>query len=105
MPCPSTHPGSRRAFACLITAGLLMTTLGLSAPKPAGASESHCYSIQDSDRKNICLAMAKRQESYCYSVRNSDDKNVCLAQVKQQRSYCYSVRSNDLKNQCLAMVR
>lgn len=105
MPRPSTQPWSRRVPACLITAGLLMTTLSLSAPKQAGASESHCYSIQDSDRKNICLAMAKRQESYCYSVRNSDDKNVCLAQVKQQRSYCYSVRSNDVKNQCLAMVR
>ena len=105
MPRPSTQPWPRRVPACLIAAGLLMTTLGLSAPKPVQANESHCYSIQDSDRKNICLAMAKRQESYCYSVRDSDDKNVCLAQVKQQRSYCYSVRSNDLKNQCLAMVR
>ncbi len=91
----------RRPVA-VIASGLMV--LSLSA-LPASASESHCYSIQDSDRKNICLAMAKRQESYCYSVRDSDDKNVCLAQVKQQRSYCYSVRNSDLKNQCLAMVR
>ena len=69
------------------------------------ASESHCYSIRDNDRKNVCLATAKQQASYCYSVQDADTKNVCLAQVKGQRSNCYSVRNADLKNQCLALVR
>lgn len=87
-----------------LTVGLVLGMMGL-APRTALASESHCYSIRDADRKNVCLAMAKQQASYCYSVRDADDKNLCLAQVKSQRSYCYSIRTADQKNQCLAMVR
>ena len=79
--------------------------LSLLLPVVSVASETHCYSIRDNDRKNVCLATAKNQPSYCYSVQDSDTKNVCLAQVKDQRSYCYSVRNADLKNQCLALVR
>ena len=69
------------------------------------ANESHCYSIQNADTKNSCLALAKHQESYCYSIRESDAKNLCLAQIKNQKSYCYSIKSNDTKNQCLALVK
>ncbi|MEN9416421.1 MAG: hypothetical protein RI988_41 [Pseudomonadota bacterium] len=69
------------------------------------ANESSCYAIRDGDRKNMCLAQAKRQDSYCYAIRNADDKHMCLALVKQRRSECYSIRSSDLKNQCLAQVR
>ena len=52
------------------------------------ANESNCYSIQNQDSKNYCLATVKRQESYCYSIREQDSKNLCLAQVKNQKSYC-----------------
>lgn len=69
------------------------------------ANESNCYSIQNQDSKNYCLATVKQQESYCYSIREQDSKNLCLAQVKNQKSYCYSIRSQDIKNQCLAIVR
>jgi hypothetical protein len=69
------------------------------------ANPSNCYSIQNQDRKNYCLATAKNQKSYCYSIREQDTKNFCLAQVGNQRSYCYSIRSQDVKNQCLAMMR
>ncbi len=69
------------------------------------ANESYCYSIQNSDRKNFCLGVVKRQESYCYSIQDSDTKNMCLAQVKNQSSYCYSISSSDSKNFCLATIK
>ena len=69
------------------------------------ANESHCYSIQNADTKNSCLALAKHQDSYCYSIRESDAKNLCLAQIKNQKSYCYSIKSSDTKNQCLGLVK
>ena len=88
-------------FYVLIAIGvaLLLTT------SKVHANESHCYSIQNSDAKNSCLALAKHQDSYCYSIRESDSKNLCLAQIKNQKSYCYSIKSSDTKNQCLALVK
>ena len=88
-------------FYVLIAIGVALL---LTTPK-VQANESHCYSIQNADTKNSCLALAKHQESYCYSIRESDAKNLCLAQIKNQKSYCYSIKSNDTKNQCLALVR
>jgi hypothetical protein len=81
---------------------LIWFALGTSC---AFADASNCYSINNPDRKNYCLAMSKNQDSYCYSIRESDIKNMCLAQVKNQKSYCYSITSNDTKNQCLGLVR
>ena len=82
----------------------ISVALLLNTPK-VHANESHCYSIQNSDTKNSCLALAKHQESYCYSIHESDAKNLCLAQIKNQKSYCYSIKSSDSKNQCLALVK
>jgi len=73
--------------------------------KPSFANSSNCYSIQNTDQKNYCLAIANNQKSYCYSIQDNDRKNFCLAQLNNQKSYCYSIRSNDAKNQCLAQVR
>jgi len=69
------------------------------------ADSSNCYSIQNQDQKNYCLAISKNQDSYCYSIRENDSKNFCLAQIKNQKSYCYTIRANDMKNQCLGLVR
>ena len=88
-------------FYVLIAIGVVLL---FTTPK-VHANDSHCYSIQNSDTKNSCLALAKHQESYCYSIHESDAKNLCLAQIKNQKSYCYSIKSNDTKNQCLALVR
>lgn len=69
------------------------------------ANPSNCYSIQNQDKKNYCLAAAKNEKSYCYSIHENDTRNMCLAQLMNQKSYCYSINSNDTKNQCLAVVR
>jgi len=71
----------------------------------AWANSTACFSIKDLDRKNVCLAMSKKQNSYCYSVKEPDAKNVCLANVMQQHSYCYSIKVHDMKQQCLAQVK
>jgi hypothetical protein len=88
-------------FYVLIAIGVALL---LTTPK-VHANDSHCYSIQNADSKNTCLAFAKRQDSYCYSVQESDSKNRCLALVKNQDSYCYSVQNADMKNHCLALVK
>jgi len=88
-------------FYVLIAIGIALL---LTTPR-VHANESHCYSIQNSDAKHSCLALAKHQESYCYSIQESDAKNLCLAQIKTQKSYCYSIKLNDTKNQCLALVK
>ena len=71
----------------------------------AVANPSHCYSIQNQDSKNLCLALVNKQKSNCYSIGSSDLKNMCLAHVGEQRSNCYSIQSSDMKNLCLALVR
>jgi|LauGreDrversion4_2_1035121.scaffolds.fasta_scaffold162000_2 hypothetical protein len=78
---------------------LLSTTAVFASPA------SYCYSIQNQDSKNLCLALVKKEKSNCYSIGSSDLKNMCLAQVGEQRSNCYSIQSFDMKNLCLAMVR
>ena len=88
-------------FYVLIAIGIAL----LQTTPRVHANDSHCYSIQNADAKNSCLALVKNQDSYCYSIRESDAKNLCLAQIKNQKSYCYSIKSSDTKNQCLALVK
>ena len=83
---------------------LVMGFLTLWCLSGVYASSVSCFSIHDPDKKNVCLAMSKKQNSYCYSVKDADTKNMCLANVMAQRSYCYSIKANDMKQQCLAQV-
>ena len=87
----------RHVISIILFAGLL--------PTLSHANPSHCYSIQNQDSKNLCLAVVNKQKSYCYSIGSSDLKNMCIAQVGEQRSNCYSIQSSDMKNLCLALVR
>ncbi len=79
--------------------------VGLMLLGLASIAYANCYSINNPDSKNYCLAQTKQQPSYCYSIYEQDTKNDCLAQIKKQRSYCYSIRNQDLKNRCLALVQ
>jgi hypothetical protein len=71
----------------------------------AWSSDTSCYSIHKPDRKNVCLALSKKQNSYCHAVKDADTKNMCLANVMHQQSYCHAIREHDLKQQCLAQVK
>ena len=77
-----------------ITLGLITTTL-------VNAAGDQCYSINNQDSKNHCLATAKNDANYCYSISNQDKKNMCLAVVKRDKNYCYSISNQDQKNMCL----
>lgn len=71
----------------------------------AWGSDTSCFSIHHPDRKNVCLAMSKKQNSYCHAVKDTDTKNMCLANVMHQQSYCHAIREHDMKQQCLAQVK
>lgn len=90
-----------RLFPGLSAAALLALGVTLS-PSMAQADAAQCYSIQNRDKQNYCLATAKGQPSYCYSIQDRDFQNFCLAQVKGQKSYCYSIQDRDAQKQCLA---
>ena len=83
----------------------LIIFIAFSMPEFVFADVTSCYSIQDQDRKNLCLALGLKQPSFCYSIKANDDKSFCLAQVHNQRTYCYSITFNDLKNQCLGLIK
>ena len=86
----------------MIKIWLMLSFLYCSA---AWGNDASCYSIQHPDRKNVCLAMSKKQNAYCYAVKDADTKNMCLANVMHQQSYCYAIRENDMKQQCLSQVK
>lgn len=69
----------------------------------ASFANSNCYSIQNRDQQNYCLAISKSNKSNCYSIQNRDLQNFCLAQVGGNKSNCYSIENRDYQNQCLAM--
>ena len=71
----------------------------------AHANENNCKSIQDSDKKNYCLATETKQRSFCYTIADSDLKNMCMAQLKQQKNYCYKIFSDEIQKECLKSVK
>ena len=82
-------------FLAIIIAFLITTS-------PSHAAGDQCYSINNPDAKNFCLATARNEANYCYSISNQDQKNMCLAVVRREKNYCYSISSQDQKNMCLA---
>lgn len=85
---------------------IILSLVVLSASSLSFADSSYCYSINDQNQKNYCLAQAKNDSSYCYSISNQDKKNMCLALAKNDSSYCYSIyKDQNMKNSCLGQVK
>ncbi len=63
-----------------------------------------CWQIQNSDRKNFCLARVKQDNSYCWQINDDSIKNYCLALLKNDASYCWQIDNNDIKHECLALI-
>jgi len=40
---------------------------------------SECFSIQDADQRNACLASSKNDKSYCFKIQSDDLQKDCLA--------------------------
>lgn len=66
--------------------------------------DSNCYSVKNSDIKNLCLANSGQgYETSCYGIDDPDLKNLCLAKAfPEYKSSCYSIENEDIKNTCLA---
>ena len=81
---------------------LLAAAVPLLVSLAARADSSHCYNIQDADKRAFCLGSTEKKTSYCYNIRDQDWRNYCLTLADGQRSNCYNIKAQDLKNQCLA---
>lgn len=55
-------------------AAMLIT--GAVAWMPAALS-SECFSIQDADHRNVCLAAANKDKSYCFKIQNVELREGC----------------------------
>lgn len=66
--------------------------------------DTNCYSVDDPDLKNLCLANSGQgYETNCYSIQNGDIKNLCLAMSEPDYyTNCYSIDDEDIENTCLA---
>lgn len=105
---------------------LLLVFMAPAVVPTAWASE--CFSIQDSDLRNSCLASTKKDKSYCFKIRDADMREGCLAplqgetygcfkiqvadtraaclgETKEDSSYCFKIPAGDERNVCLARVK
>lgn len=88
----------------------LTLALGLAVPAllPAGTAQaedaSQCGFIKNLDRRNYCMARAKRESSYCGFIKDLDTRNFCMAEVRGDSSYCGFIKDLDRRNECRAML-
>lgn len=52
------------------------------------------------DQDNLGRALKTGKDVYCNSIRDSDLKNYCQGVVKRQGVYCNSIRASKLKKEC-----
>ena len=72
------------------------------APAFAGGNTNACYSITDHDRRNACLAEAKKDKGTCYSIMDHDKRAMCQAKTSGDKSACYSIQDHNQRNACMA---
>ncbi len=110
---------SVKGWLCLGLFALVFLPLNASAGVP---DNSECDKIEDSDRRNICMAkMNDRGEGdpleknryqnkdhstyYCSLVRNRDLKNLCHAVVEQNKKKCDLIGKKEIEDECLASIK
>lgn len=42
-----------------------------------------CYSINDADARQLCIARARADASQCYAIQRTDLRAQCLAEVRK----------------------
>lgn len=96
----------RRAsrWAAFVWTAPALALLVAGANAHASADSSRCYSIQNADKRHLCLAQARQDPSRCFSVQDSDQRHSCLAVTRHDRSRCFSIREGDARAMCLAVV-
>ena len=79
-------------------AAMLMTGAVTWMPAALG---SECFSIQDADQRNACLASAKKDKSYCFKIQDAELREGCLAPLKGETYGCFKIQDPDSRAACL----
>lgn len=66
------------------------------------ADAATCVIINDSDQRNKCYAIAKRDPAYCSLIRDRNSQNWCYVSVTGDRVYCQFLTTFEGRNACLA---
>lgn len=61
---------------------IILAALLLNAGAAFAGDSSACYSIQDADARNHCLAKARQQSSQCYAIQDSQRRAECQAEAR-----------------------
>ena len=83
---------------------LTLIALLFFVPSP-GNSQSNvglCGAIQNSDKRNFCMAKAKNNAGLCGAIKDIDERNMCFALVKKNKSLCGAIKDKDKRYECLA---
>lgn len=83
---------------------LIASLLILAVTPVVWADASDCNFISNSDGRNYCIAVAKRDRSYCGFISDSNRRNMCVAVASNDSSYCNFITNNDQRNQCRGQV-
>jgi len=79
------------------------------------AADSKCTAIEDSDRRNLCLATShdgqKKEFGYqkkdhrpyfCTLIKSKDLQKLCLAIVGPNKNFCALIVDKNIEAECLA---
>lgn len=64
-------------------AALIVAAFALS-PSGVKANAGACYTIDNADARNYCLAKARKEPSMCYTIQSSSIRSQCLAEVRKK---------------------
>lgn len=79
--------------------------MGISTEAAAG---SQCFSYQDWDKRNLCLAKESKGNGgmYCSKIRNADLNKYCEATViRRSKAMCGFIKNKALQERCKAELR
>ena len=74
-------------------------------PSFSWAGDAHCYGMKDTNNRNYCLGIQKRQASYCNKIDKNSLQYLCLAELTKQKSYCDEIKLVDDANNCKKLFR
>ncbi len=74
-------------------------------PCLAWANDAPCFAMKDSNNRNYCLGIKKRQESYCNKIDKNSLQFLCLAELTKQKSYCDQIKLVDDADKCKKLFR
>jgi hypothetical protein len=85
-----------------VCAMLLVIMATAAVPTALG---SECFSIQDADQRNACLASAKNDKSYCFKIKSEDLREGCLAPLQGETYGCFKIQDPDARAACLGETK